>query len=108
MSADKPKTEVDYGEPSDQLVYVDGASGIALHNGVVRFNFYQTLYDSNPSNGESRTYNVVACRVAVPIEAFKRIGDWITTNFDKMVADGVIELQPVSLDSDEQPDGSTD
>jgi hypothetical protein len=96
MAEDQTKTTIDYDEPGDQVVFIDGASGISVVNGVVRFNFYQTVLNSNPSVGETTTTNVVACRVAMPLETFHRVGVWMTDNVKRMIDQGIVEIAPLS------------
>ena len=75
--ADDNTVKIHYDAPADQTIFVDGASGLRVRNGVCRFNLFQEVFDSTPAGGELRLKLIVACRIAMPLDDFYSLADWM-------------------------------
>lgn len=84
------QSRVDYSKPHNQTVYVDGATGFTLSDGVCRFNLTQEVFDSNSMDGTSDKHDIVACRIAIPLTRFAALSEWINDLMGKLESEGVI------------------
>lgn len=61
------------------VIYVDGAAGFAIANGMVRFNFFQDRLAVNPHGGDDQipVSRVVCARMVMSIETAMQLHNWL-------------------------------